>query len=727
MNVDLVTWGLFTGRLAIATLLLVGLAAGVARFVGSPSSRRSIWQSALLAIATLWAAEVLDLRPRWPIEARHRVAAGQASRVEVRSAPTLVPPATPPSVTDVPPATANEKSGSGSGAGSGSPTEPAPNPPAFWPGALWLVGTLFVLGSILFRRVRLILWMRSLRRREARDSEDAVSSGGGEFTALRDRLGQSSVRILVTSEVAGPVAFGIWKPTVALPTDFTNRFSPQQCEAMVAHELVHLKQHDPAWCLVADLLCAIAWWHPAVWWTRSRFRAAAESAADAAAATKIAGGHVALAEALVALGRDLVSAPGLRGLGVVGSGFRSQLAHRVVQLLDAQDVEVTGSPSRFRSWPVAGAMLAAAWVCLATPWPAAPALGLRNALQATLPAAVHSPGVSATEVRRMAPATLSSLLQDPQFRSVAASLEHTGATADATATPANSAGHPTVATTGTTATDRPITLEVKFAEITERSGDDLGLDWLFGQSPTNNAPLVTGSATNLPAQDDSPTGRGLRVDLLRTEGQAVRLGAGQFAALLDRLEGRGGMELLAAPKVTTVSGREARIEIKEARTLVTDVKVVQPTPTNTAPFVNYQTEKLFVGQSVEVVPRLAGDVVQLKITASVTEFLGYDAPQKPSAVTAPGAAPFTYQEPLPRVRVRQTVADGIAGAQQAIAGPGETIVLRGPLVTETQRTVDKVAVLGDVPLLGRLFRHSSTQSVRKRLYIFVSPVVNGVP
>jgi len=54
--------------------------------------------------------------------------------------------------------------------------------------------------------------------------------------------------------------------------------------------------------------------------------------------------------------------------------------------------------------------------------------------------------------------------------------------------------------------------------------------------------------------------------------------------------------------------------------------------------------------------------------------------------------------------------------------PGETAVLRGPLVTETVRVKDKVPVLGDVPLLGRLFRSESTSTFKKRLYVFVTPV-----
>jgi type II secretory pathway component GspD/PulD (secretin) len=52
---------------------------------------------------------------------------------------------------------------------------------------------------------------------------------------------------------------------------------------------------------------------------------------------------------------------------------------------------------------------------------------------------------------------------------------------------------------------------------------------------------------------------------------------------------------------------------------------------------------------------------------------------------------------------------------------GDTVALRGPLVDETFRFKDKVVVLGDVPLLGRLFRKEGKTTLRKRLYIFVTP------
>ena len=113
---------------------------------------------------------------------------------------------------------------------------------------------------------------------------------------------------------------------------------------------------------------------------------------------------------------------------------------------------------------------------------------------------------------------------------------------------------------------------------------------------------------------------------------------------------------------------------------------------------------------MDIIPVLEGPAARLDIIASVTEFLGYDQPKPAQTVTAPvpGGKPVKGVVPLPRLRVRSTHAD-------RVARPGETVVLRGPLVSDTVRTSDKVVGL------GRLFRNESTNVVRKRLYVFVTP------
>lgn len=704
MNPDLTTWTAFVTRLGIETILITAAAGLADRLMRRASARVWIWQSALAAIALLWCAELLDLRPfrSSPLEptpatsaapaARHLVAqAREEQRPEVAADPS-------PSVSANLPATV---------AGPNTP----PASPVRWPGLLWLAGTVFLLSRLLARRLWLIRWVGAAQDQQHPDAETTAA-----FRRLTSRLGLSTVRLIVSPTLRGPVAFGLWSPTVAIPHDFSSRFAPAQREAMLIHELAHLAGRDPGWNLFAEWVGALAWWHPAVAWARVRLRAATESAADEAASL-VPGGRVALAEALVVLARDLVSSPPLRGLGIVGDGVRSPLARRVTALLRSG---ATGLPAEPRSpamrWPIRGLALGAVGVALAAPWPGPVTLGLREALQFSDRPAASTTLVSAAPVSGYSPATVSSLLQDPQYRQVAAALAQANSGTAAPTPPSTAPASASAVPSGSPATPPTITLEVKFAEIEERSSDDLGLDWLFGQSPTNNPAPRSGGATDLPPQEEPLQGRGLRVDLLRTEGQATTMGAAQFAALLQRLEGRGGLELLAAPRLTMLSGREARIQVSEARTIVTGVET-EAGETNR---VNYLTEKLQVGQSVEVVPVLEDDTVRLKITASMTEFLGYDDPRSAGTASASSArgTPVQYQEPLPRVRVRQTVADRTTGARA-----GETVLLRGPLVTETRRTVDKVVGLGDLPLLGRLFRNESSSTVRKRLYVFVTPGV----
>ena len=261
-------------------------------------------------------------------------------------------------------------------------------------------------------------------------------------------------------------------------------------------------------------------------------------------------------------------------------------------------------------------------------------------------------------------------------------------------------------------TSRQIVLEIQFAEVVERGSDDVGLDWIFGRSPTNNPVLQSGPATNLLTEPGSPHGEGLRVDLLRTVGESAILAADQFAALRKRLESRSGVEFLAAPKVITQSGREALVAVSEQKTIVSGREKLPATATNKAE-IAYLTEQVAVGPKVDIIPILEGVNTRLGITATVTEFLGYD---QPAAASAGKAAKGALQgaEPLPHLRVRVMRAD-------SISRPGETVALRGPLVADTKLLKDKVPVLGDVPLMGRLFRSESKSTVRKRLYVFVTP------
>lgn len=266
-----------------------------------------------------------------------------------------------------------------------------------------------------------------------------------------------------------------------------------------------------------------------------------------------------------------------------------------------------------------------------------------------------------------------------------------------------------------TAEPRRIEVEIKFAEVRESNVSGLGLDWIFGNSTNQASVIEAGSAQELEATPAVAQDNRYRVDLQRTIGERAELTPEQFKALLARLEAQAGTELLTAPKVLTSSGRQTKVAVTETKTLVDDVKAVSGSSTNKAA-VQYQTRSVDLGPSVEFLPILVGDSLRMHLTAKVTEFLGYDDPKGQSvSAPQPGGKALKGVVPLPHLRIRMAIVDSTFPL-------GGTLALRGPIATETVRMKDKVPVLGDVPLLGRLFRSESTSTYKKRLYVFVTPV-----
>jgi len=121
-----------------------------------------------------------------------------------------------------------------------------------------------------------------------------------------------------------------------------------------------------------------------------------------------------------------------------------------------------------------------------------------------------------------------------------------------------------------------------------------------------------------------------------------------------------------------------------------------------------------LGPTLDVIPYVSADgyTVQMNLIPTITEFLGYDDPGQFQSVVGNVAAPV----PLPRFRVRQLVST-------AIVWDGQTIVMGG-LISETVTKIkDRVPVLGDLPLVGRLFRSEGKSSIKKNLVIFVTPTI----
>ena len=138
-------------------------------------------------------------------------------------------------------------------------------------------------------------------------------------------------------------------------------------------------------------------------------------------------------------------------------------------------------------------------------------------------------------------------------------------------------------------------------------------------------------------------------------------------------------------------------------------------------------EPFELGPVLDVIPYVSADgyTIQMTIIPTIKDFEGYDLEnarlfqaQAQSVGGGSGGAgnPLSQITPLPIFRLRQVVTS-------SIVWDGQTVVLGGLLLDETTKLKDKVPFLGDLPLVGRLFRSESTQAKKTSLVIFVTPTI----
>jgi uncharacterized protein (TIGR03435 family) len=131
----------------------------------------------------------------------------------------------------------------------------------------------------------------------------AVAPSAWTDTAARiaGKLGLSRhVSVVDSSLVDTPAVIGWVKPIILLPIAAFGGLSPLQIEAILAHELAHIRRHDFLVNLVQTLAETILFYHPAVWWLSARIRAEREHCCDVVALS-VCGDPVSYAQALVEL------------------------------------------------------------------------------------------------------------------------------------------------------------------------------------------------------------------------------------------------------------------------------------------------------------------------------------------------------------------------------------------------------------------------------------------
>jgi TonB family protein len=320
------------GNLGKATVIL--LAAFATTWLmrrASASLRHLVWSATVAILALLPLASFV--LPNWyvalpaGVESPWPVAA--AASTESNGTAAVLTPATAPNPT-------------GEAAGEFAPTAL----PAILIGA-WALGFCLVAARLWIgvRRVR-----QMARGARALEANDWIQASAQLAAALALRR---PVALLRSERVSIPMTAGVRRPVILLPDD-AEGWTAERRWVVLAHELLHVRRGDYAFWMVAQLACALYWFHPLVWLAASRLRKEAEQACDDGV-LRLGAAAPAYAEHLVSLARGW-SLARTAELSAMAMAQSSHLESRIRALLDPtrNRGDVSG---RSRLWIAVAAVL----------------------------------------------------------------------------------------------------------------------------------------------------------------------------------------------------------------------------------------------------------------------------------------------------------------------------------------------------------------------------------
>ena len=206
--------------------------------------------------------------------------------------------------------------------------------------SVWLAGVVV----LTLRLLSGWMWVQRMKSHGAQPAPEALQVAA-ERLMRRLHIGRA-VRLLESTSVAVPTVIGWLKPVVLLPASALAGLAPNQTEAILAHELAHIRRHDYIVNLFQTVVETLLFYHPAVWWLSRRIRAERENCCDDLAVS-LCGDPVAYAAALAEL-EGLRSATGSLVLAASGGS----LLQRVRRLLG-----VPTHAGRAPGWLAVGAAL----------------------------------------------------------------------------------------------------------------------------------------------------------------------------------------------------------------------------------------------------------------------------------------------------------------------------------------------------------------------------------
>jgi MSHA biogenesis protein MshL len=274
---------------------------------------------------------------------------------------------------------------------------------------------------------------------------------------------------------------------------------------------------------------------------------------------------------------------------------------------------------------------------------------------------------------------------------------------------------------------RQVIIEAKIIEVRLSSAFQAGINWaaiakngastysVFQTGPqngfgSNNLQLLNQPSVPVTVGPGNP----ITSAVTNTLGGAfaVAVNAGSFASYVEALATQGKTTVLSSPRVSTLNNQKAVIKAGDDEYFVTGVSSNTVVGTSSSTSNNLDLAPFFSGVALDVTPQLSYDgqiILHIHPTVSVVT-------SKILSVTIGGVANGTSSLPLAFSEVRES--DSVVKAMS-----GQLIVIGGLMQTSHSNQDYRVPLLGDIPLLGNLFKSQQKITNHTELVILLRPIV----
>ena len=272
---------------------------------------------------------------------------------------------------------------------------------------------------------------------------------------------------------------------------------------------------------------------------------------------------------------------------------------------------------------------------------------------------------------------------------------------------------------------KQVLIEAKFVEISFTDLNEFGIEWYWYVVPGESYDLIDDET---PGMGGTGGWHGIHWDTstdadgfpLTDRGgdffiSYTKAGGSFIRAYLHALAQEGKANLLAAPRVTTLTGQMANIQITRTIPYVSDLELKNEGTADHPLWVIYYTyEEKMTGITLEVTPYVseATDVVDLEIHPEIsTLYDQYSIGIYSTALQNWDLVPEGMGYPAVDIRTTQTTVK---------VKSGDTVIMGGFIKDEDTVYDRKIPVLGDIPVIGELFKYKYQTREKKNLTIFLT-------